>query len=437
MTTNNILSSISYCSNNTLCQIGNTCINNKCEHNSMLDFSINNSVGFIFVIISTAFCTVCSLSGTAINLSIIIFLLNFYPHEAKILSHYTYIMPYVVNFITISTQMKNPFRNIKAVDYNITLIVSPMFIIGFIIGDVIIINEKRIYLLIGLCLCALVLWVYFIKYAYIFYYSQMKPSKEIHIDKTHHHINDNNNNNIITEESEEERRELPTHKSANFINETLLAENNVYQDEQVKYIITLFLLTLLCLTIINIDSLQNHMFIYVMLICIMGLILFTYSYIINNKINVLYLLKLNSNYPYTEKDIKYNNKFIRQLAIIGLVSGVISGFLGTDPLLLVVLFLLVNGMDITVLYASAPLLGIVCCLFCVLHSLYQHKLNLIMYDMVMVMLGLVGGLIGNIFVKKNMIGNKFNEYFQGDLLIFMNCLICLIVFPICYCIYII
>ena len=89
------------------------------------------------------------------------------------------------------------------------------------------------------------------------------------------------------------------------------------------------------------------------------------------------------------------------------------------------------------LYASAPLLGIVCCLFCVLHSLYQHKLNLIMYDILMMMLGLVGGLIGNIFVKKNMFGNKFNEYFQGDLLIFMNCLICLIVFPICYCIYII
>ena len=227
MTTNNILSAISYCSNNTLCQIGNTCINNKCEHNSMVDFSINNSVGFIFIIISTAFCTVCSLSGTAINLSIIIFLLNFYPREAKILSHYTYIMPYVVNFITISTQMKNPFRNIKAIDYNITLIVSPMFIIGFIIGDVIIINEKRIYLLIGLCLCALVLWVYFIKYAYIFYYSQMKTSKEIQVDKTHHHINssnnlnnDNNNHNIITEESEEERRELPTHKSTNFINET-------------------------------------------------------------------------------------------------------------------------------------------------------------------------------------------------------------------------
>jgi hypothetical protein len=275
----------------------------------------------------------------------------------------------------------------------------------------------------------------------------MKTSKEINIDKTHHHISDNNNmnmninlnnnNNTITEESEEERRELPTHKSANFINETLHMENQVYQDEQVKYIITLFLLTLLCLTILNIDSLQNQMVVYIILICIMGLILFTYSYIINNKIHVLYLLKVNSNYPYTVKDIKYNNKFIKRLALIGLVSGGISGFLGTDPLMLVVLFLLVNGMDITVLYASAPLLGIVCCLFCVLHSLYQHKLNLIMYDVIMMGLGLVGGLIGSIFVKKNMEGNKFVEYFQGDLLIFMNCLICLIVFPLCYCIYII
>jgi hypothetical protein len=166
------------CINDFDCLYYNFCNNEThiCNHlqQDYFSFSKNsNLIGYFLYIIISMFGSMGSLNGGALNISNLLFIFYFYLDEAKVISFMSKLTISSISFL-INCDKQHPYRKeIKAIDYNITILAMPLYMLGLIIGDFFTVyiydKDSNTYKIIETTLITIILSAYFFRLSYAIY----------------------------------------------------------------------------------------------------------------------------------------------------------------------------------------------------------------------------------------------------------------------------
>lgn len=371
--------------------------------------------------------SISSLSGSALTISTLLFIFNFYPQEGKQIAFFSYLTVSLISFTYNGKNILNPFRSTKALDYNIILVTVPLFICGFVLGDVLTYNEIILYLIIGVCVSAVIILFYFVRFAIRVYFSFTNEIEDDFINKKEDNENKSNHS-----ESEVDKRNLQNDQMR--IDKQLQSEKSIIQKDKLRHLFIFFLVFLLFSSMSNIQYVIKYSTVHYMMISFFSLFCILFAYFTNTKVNLLYTLNKSSNYPYSEKDIHYSNHFITRISIVGMISGLICGSTGIDGGILILLFMILHNVHINILYATINTFELVVSFFGFVYYLFEGNFN-IGYITIVMISSIIGAMIGNYIEKRYIILISENHYANYSILI--TILISIIVYPICSLIYLI
>ena len=360
-----------------------------------------------------------------LNLSTILFIFNFYPQEGKEIVFFSYFISSLISFLYNGKNILNPYRNIKALDYNLLLTTIPLFSSGFVLGDLITWNEKLIYLLSSVIFISILILLYFGRFCIRFYFI-FHHSKENDVIEPDLIINQKDNKRETSSESEIDKREMQIEQV--IVEKELMNEKEIIQKEKLRPLFIFFLIFLLFSSMVNNKYIKKYSIPSNIITTIFIIFCIIYTYFINKKVYSNYQKIKSLNYPYTTKDLRYSSNFILKLSIIGLLSGLACGSTGIDPGTILTLFLILNNAHLHIIYASMNAFVLLCSFFGLIYYFFQGKV-LLNYIVLIIISTMIGSFIGN-KILNHFIILKYNNNFAYFAI--LSCmLLSLFVYPIC------
>ena len=409
---------MSKCYSNYDCSYFNYCNLEKkiCEHDKDNFFSTkSNFIGYFITMLITTISSICSISAGSINIANLRFIINFYYNEAKPICLLSYFINYSINFF-FTSKIQNPYKpEIKALDYNITIISIPCFTFGFLIGDIFSSYDfdNRNNKIIAVFTCVFILTYSFLRYSYSIYYSQFNMDYGIY------NITETNSESSL----ERDKRVLT---DTDFIRKEILNDNQIIQYEKIQYIFIPLLLIMLFSVLINSKNIIKYSKTFYIITIIYLIIQVIYNFIVSKVVFYKYQKKLLSGYPFIAKDIQYSKIFIYKLQFYNLLTGLICGTACIDPGMMIISYLMRQNFNIMIICSSISLYGLTTSFFSFFYSIFNKECNFV-FMLIILFCSLIGAFIGNkisTYVLKN---NPTWIY----IIVLMISLSSLIVFSLC------
>lgn len=403
------------------CLYYNFCNNEThiCNHLQKDYFSFSNNsnlIGYFLYIIISMFGSMGSLNGGALNISNLLFIFYFYLDEAKVISFMSKLTISSISFL-INCDKQHPYRKeIKAIDYNITILAMPLYMLGLIIGDFFTVyiydKDSNTYKIIETTLITIILSVYFLRLSYAIY-------------KNHFNQDDFN---VLNEEYENGKKNNGVIE--NNINEYIESEtyndNQIIQWEKIRYIIVPFLVLLLYSVIINSKEINRYSPLFWILTIIFFIILIIYNFILAENINKKFNQRVSKGYPFAEKEIKYNKYLIYKLEILNLLNGLIVGMTCIDQSILIIIFLILQNCNYRIIQCSVSFYSVVTSIFSLVYFVLSKNTNY-PYLIIFFVWSAIGSIFGNKISGKII---KINQLYIF-IIIIMLILASILVFSFC------
>ena len=409
---------MSKCNSNFDCSYFNFCNEKKyCEHESINLFKTkSNFIGYLLFIIITTICSISSISGGSLNIANLRFVLNFYYNEAKPICILSYFINYLINFF-FTSKKQNPYKNeIKAIDYNLTIIGIPSFTFGFIIGDVFSSYDFDNYRNRIICVltCILVLIYSLTRLSYSIYYSQFNMDYGNLIFD----IETNSQNSI-----ERDKRVLT---DSEYIKNEIKKDNEIIQSEKIQYIFIPLTIMMLFSVLVNSKKILKYSKGYFIITIIYLIIQLIYNFLVSKLTLIKYQKKLINGYPFIIKDIQYSKIFIYKFQFINLLSGLITGIASIDPGMMIISFLIRQNINLLIISSSVSLYGLTTSIFAFFYTFFSKESNF-NYMLIIFICSIIGALIGNKISNYILKNNPTWIY----IIVLMISLSSLIVFSLC------
>ena len=409
---------MSKCNSNFDCSYFNFCNEKKyCEHESINLFKTkSNFIGYLLFIIITTICSISSISGGSLNIANLRFVLNFYYNEAKPICILSYFINYLINFF-FTSKKQNPYKNeIKAIDYNLTIIGIPSFTFGFIIGDVFSSYDFDNYRNRIICVltCILILIYSLTRLSYSIYYSQFNMDYG------------NLNFNIETNSENSVERDKRVLTDSEYIKNEIIKDNEIIQSEKIQYIYIPLTLMMLFSVLINSKKIIKYSKSYFIIAIIYLIIQLIYNFLVSKLTLIKYQKKLINGYPFIIKDIQYSKIFIYKFQFINLLSGLITGIASIDPGMMIISFLIRQNINLLIISSSVSLYGLTTSIFAFFYTFFSKESNF-NYMLIIFICSIIGALIGNKISNYILKNNPTWIY----IIVLMISLSSLIVFSLC------
>ena len=354
------------------CLYYNFCNNEThiCNHlqKDYFSFSKNsNLIGYFLYIIISMFGSMGSLNGGALNISNLLFILTIS----------------TISFIN-NCDKQHPYRKeIKAIDYNITILAMPLYMLGLILGDFFTIyiydKDSNTYKIIETTLITIILSVYFLRLSYVIY-------------KSHFNQDDFN---VLNEEYENgKKNEIKENNINEYIESETYNDNQIIQWEKIRYIIVPFLVLLLYSVIINSKVINRYSPLFWILTILFFIILIIYNFILAENINKKYNQRVSRGYPFAEKEIKYDKYLIYKLEILNLLNGLIVGMTCIDQSILIIIFLILQNCNYRIIQSSVSLYSVVTSIFSLIYFVLSKNTNY-PYLIIFFVWSAIGSIFGN------------------------------------------
>ena len=376
------------CTKDFDCLYYNFCNNEThiCNHlqKDYFSFSKNsNLIGYFLYIIISMFGSMGSLNGGALNISNLLFIFYFYLDEAKVISFMSKLTISTISFIN-NCDKQHPYRKeIKAIDYNITILAMPLYMLGLILGDFFTIyiydKDSNTYKIIETTLITIILSVYFLRLSYVIY-------------KSHFNQDDFN---VLNEEYENgKKNEIKENNFNEYIESETYNDNQIIQWEKIRYIIVPFLVLLLYSVIINSKVINRYSPLFWILTILFFIILIIYNFILAENINKKYNQRVSRGYPFAEKEIKYDKYLIYKLEILNLLNGLIVGMTCIDQSILIIIFLILQNCNYRIIQSSVSLYSVVTSIFSLIYFVLSKNTNY-PYLIIFFVWSAIGSIFGN------------------------------------------
>lgn len=409
------------CTKDFDCLYYNFCNNEThiCNHlqKDYFSFSKNsNLIGYFLYIIISMFGSMGSLNGGALNISNLLFIFYFYLDEAKVISFMSKLTISSISFL-INCDKQHPYRKeIKAIDYNITILAMPLYMLGLIIGDFFTVyiydKDSNTYKIIETTLITIILSVYFLRLSYVIY-------------KSHFNQDDFN---VLNEEYENGKKnnEIIENNINEYIESETYNDNQIIQWEKIRYIIVPFLVLLLYSVIINSKEINRYSPLFWILTILFFIILIIYNFILAENINKKYNQRVSRGYPFAEKEIKYDKYLIYKLEILNLLNGLIVGMTCIDQSILIIIFLILQNCNYRIIQCSVSLYSVVTSIFSLVYFVLSKNTNY-PYLIIFFVWSAIGSIFGNKISGKII---KINQLYIF-IIIIMLILASILVFSFC------
>ena len=409
---------MSKCNSNFDCSYFNFCNEKKiCEHESINLFKTkSNFIGYLLIIIITTICSISSISGGSLIIANLRFVLNFYYNEAKPICILSYFINYLINFF-FTSKKQNPYKNeIKAIDYNLTIIGIPSFTFGFIFGDIFSSYDFDNYRNRIICVftCILILIYSLTRLSYSIYYSQFNMD----YGNLVFNIETNSENSI-----ERDKRVLT---DSEYIKNEIIKDNEIIQNEKIQYIFIPLCLMMLFSVLVNSKKILKYSKSYFIITGIYLIIQLIYNFLVSKLILIKYQKKLINGYPFIIKDIQYSKIFIYKFQFINLLSGLITGIASIDPGMMIISFLIRQNINLLIISSSVSLYGLTTSFFAFFYTFFSKECNF-NYMVIIFICSIIGALIGNKISNFILKSNPTWIY----IIVLMISLSSLIVFSLC------
>ena len=321
-----------------------------------------------------------------------------------------------ISFI-INCDKQHPYRKeIKAIDYNITILSIPFYILGLIIGDFFTIyiydKDSNTYKIIEITLITFVLSVYFLRLSYVIYKSHFNQDDFNILNEEYE--NGKNNNDIIE------------NNINNYVDTEINNDNQIIQWEKIRYIIVPFLVLLLYSVIINNKEINRYSYLFWILTILFFILFIIYNYILAENLNYKFNQRVSKGYPFTEKEIKYDKNLIYKLEFLNLLNGLIVGTTCIDQSILLIIFLILQNCNFRIIQCSVSLYSVITSIFSLVYFALSKKTNY-PYMIIFIICSAIGSIFGN---KISSYVIKINQIYIF-IIIIMVILLSILVFSFC------
>ena len=272
--------------------------------------------GSILILIASGISNASGVGGGLLILPILYVVMRFYPNEAIPLSKVIIFFGSLAAFIQ-NIKLQRPGRNSKAFDYNIIILCSPNLLLGTALGI-------TLYGIIPITLIIVLLGLLLVFYAYqTFNNYRFTYNEEITYGVMAYPNNDPSNLNQNNTGNNASTNQVLSDEVNNIItNERYLFRWDKLQYVAIPYGIAVFI-AFLRETFVSPCGLF-----YWMLIIIFAAVVIFYDYTGMKNVKGDFLYKNSINFPFDNKDIKWDNNTIYKLFIVSFAAGFLAGAVG-------------------------------------------------------------------------------------------------------------
>ena len=270
-------------------------------------------MGCILIFIVSGISNASGLGGGLLILPILYIVMRFYPNEAIPLSKVIIFFGSFASLIQ-NIKLQRPGRNSKAFDYNIIILCSPNLLFGTALGITLygIMPTTLIIILLGLLL-AFYAYQTFNNYR-IVYNEELNFGVMAYPNNDPSNLNANNNNSTNQVLSDE-------------VNNIINNDKYLFRWDKLQYIIIPYGVAVL-IAFLRETFISPCGLFYWMLIILFAAIVIFYDYSGMRNVKGDFLYRTSINFPFDNKDIKWDTNTIYKLFIASFFAGFLAGAIG-------------------------------------------------------------------------------------------------------------
>lgn len=360
----------------------NSCINNKCRHNSISKITLYEIFGLFSIFLAAALSNAGGIGGGTLFIPVLLLIMNFYTHEAVPISKIVIFAGSLAAFF-MNLKLKHPYRNCKALNFNLVIILCPNLLLGTIFGvtlNMILPNA----IIVGL-LCLLMFFNTYktLKMGFKQYENESQNLKYL--------IKVNTDDNNVPVDND------------NIMMPEILAEinkdNTILRLDKLVFVIVPFVI-MICLSVYresNVVEKCSLTYWFLLLIFIVFAVIFDiFAY---KHIQKEYNFRKSINFPYQEQELILTERTSIKMGIIGLISGFIAGTIGIGGGVVLGPILLSENI--------LPIVSTVTTNFLVLFTSSSTSIQFMLagvmnyqYAILCVIFSVLGSLLGTYFIQK-------------------------------------